>query len=152
MGWSAAENLQQHKGWRTHSDAHQATEHPFTDLLIKEATTKRVAATQALQRQLSKQAVHPMKAAALLQLEAVRRAEAQMAHRKRLMLTHTERLTDSTAREHMLRLIHYHAVTKRFTNLLNAPHTAPTSVHRPPRHHWCAPEERQPQHPAARGT
>ena len=93
-----------------------------------------------------------MKAAALLELEAVRRAEAQMAHRERLMLTHTERLTDSTARERMLRLIHYHAVTKRFTNLLNALHTAPTSVHRPPRHHRCAPEERQPQHPSARGT
>ena len=45
-----------------------------------------------------------------LQLEAVRRAAAQMVHRKHLLLTHVEQLTNPTAREHMQRLIHYHAV------------------------------------------
>ena len=43
-----------------------------------------------------------MKAAAHLLLEAVRRAIAQMAHRKRLLLAHTEQLTDPTTREHMI--------------------------------------------------
>ena len=33
-----------------------------------------------------------------------------MAHCRRLMLTHTEHLTAPTAREHMLRPIHYHVV------------------------------------------
>ena len=51
-----------------------------------------------------------MEAAAHLQLEAVRRAAAKMVHRKHHLLTRTEQLTDPTAREHMLRLIHYHAV------------------------------------------
>ena len=70
----------------------------------------RVELTQALQRHLTQHAEDPMKAAAHLQLEAVCRAAAQMAHRKRLMLANTERLADPTAREHMLCLIHYHAV------------------------------------------
>ena len=70
----------------------------------------RGAVTQALQRHLSNHAKDPMWAAAHLQLEAVRRAAAQMVHRKRLLLTHTEQFTDPTAREHMLRLIHYHVV------------------------------------------
>ena len=51
-----------------------------------------------------------MEAAAHLQLEAVRRAAAQMVHHKHFLLTHSEQLTDPTAREHMQRLIHYHAV------------------------------------------
>ena len=51
-----------------------------------------------------------MEAAAHLQLEAVRRAATQTVHRKHLLLTHAEILTDPTAREHMQRLIHYHAV------------------------------------------
>ena len=51
-----------------------------------------------------------MEAAAHLQLEAVRRAAAQMVHRKHLLLTHTEQLTDPTAGEHMQRRINYHAV------------------------------------------
>ena len=51
-----------------------------------------------------------MEAAAHLQLEAVRRAAAQMVHRKHLLSAHAEQLTDPTAREHMQRLIHYHAL------------------------------------------
>ena len=89
VGWSPAETLQQHEGWPTHSHAHQATEPLFTNPLIKEATM-REAVTQALQRHLTKHAEEPIKAAAHLQLEAVRRAAAQMAQRKHLMLTHTE--------------------------------------------------------------
>ena len=70
----------------------------------------RGAVTQALQWHLTKHAEDPMGAAAHLQLEAVRRAAARMVHRKHLLLTHTKQLTDPTAREQMLRLIHYHAV------------------------------------------
>ena len=66
--------------------------------------------SQALQRHLSKQAEDLMGAAAPLQLERVRRAAAQMVHRNRLLFIHTEKLADPTARERMLRLIHYHAV------------------------------------------
>ena len=89
MGWSPAETLRQHEGWPTHSHAHQATEHLFRDLLVKEATM-RGAVTQALHRHLTKHTESPMEAAALLQLEAVRRAAAQMVHRKYLLLTHAE--------------------------------------------------------------
>ena len=70
----------------------------------------RGAVTQSLRRQLTKHAEDPMGAAAHLQLEAVRRAAAQMVHRKRLMLTHTEQLAGSNARERMLHFIHYHTV------------------------------------------
>ena len=70
----------------------------------------RGAVTQALQRHVTKHTDDPMGAAAHLQLEAVRRAAAQMVHRKRLLLTHTVQLSDPTAREHVLCLIHYHAV------------------------------------------
>ena len=106
---SPAETLRQHEGWPTHSHTHQATEHLFRNPLIKEATM-RGAVTQALHRHLTKHTEKPMEAAAHLQLEAVRRAAAQMVHRKHLLVTHTEQLTDPTAREHMQRLIHYHAV------------------------------------------
>ena len=109
VGWSPAETLRQHEGWPTHSHADQATEHLFRDPLIKEATM-RGAVTQALHRHLTKNTESPMEAAAHLQVEAVRRAAAQMVHRKHLLLTHAEQLTDPTAREHMQRLIHYHAV------------------------------------------
>ena len=109
VGWSPAEILHQRKDWPAHSHKHQATEHLFRDPLIKEATM-RGAVTRALQRHLTKHAEDPMGSAAHLQLEAVRRAAAQMVRDKRLLLTHTEQLTDPTAREHMLRLIHYHAV------------------------------------------
>ena len=109
MGWSPAETLQQHEGWPTHSHAHQATEHLLRDLLIKE-TTMRGAQTQALQQHLTKHAEDPMGAAAHLQLEAVRRAAARMVHRRRLLLTHTEQLTNPTDRDHIIRLINYHAV------------------------------------------
>ena len=109
VGWSQAETLRQHEGWPTHSHAHQATEHLFRDPLVKEATM-RGAVTQALHRHLTKHTESPMEAAAHLQLEAVRRAAAHMVHRKHLLLTHAEQLTDPTAREHMQRLIHYHAV------------------------------------------
>ena len=109
MGWSPAETLRQHEGWPTHSHAHQATEHPFRDPLVEDATT-RGAVTQALHRPLTKHTENPMEAAAHLQLEAVRRAAAQTVHRKHLLLTQAEQLTDPTAREHMQRLIHYHAV------------------------------------------
>ena len=51
-----------------------------------------------------------MEAAAHLQLEAVGTAAAPMVHRNHLLLTHAEQLTDPTAREHLRRLIHYHAV------------------------------------------
>ena len=70
----------------------------------------RRAMTQALHRHLAKHTKNPMQAAAHLWLEAVRRAAAQMVQRKHLLLTHTEQLTNPTARENMQRLIHYHAV------------------------------------------
>ena len=108
-GWSPAETLQQHEGWPTHSLAPQATQHLFRDPLINEATMREVV-TQALQRHLTKHAEDRTEAAAHLQPGAVRRAAAQMVHRKRLMLTHMEQLADPTAREHMLPPIHYHAV------------------------------------------
>ena len=66
--------------------------------------------TQALHRSLTKRTESPMEAAAHLQLEAVRRAAAQMVHRKHLPLTHAEQPADPTAREHMQHLIQYHAV------------------------------------------
>ena len=109
VGWSPAETLRQHEGWPTHSHAHQATEQLFRDPLVKEATM-RGAVTQALHRHLAKRTESPMETAAHLQLEAVRRAAAQMLHGKQLLLTHTEQLTNPTTREHMPRLIQYHAV------------------------------------------
>ena len=109
VGWSPPETLRQHEGWSTHSHAHQATEHLFREPLIKKATM-RGAVTEALHRHLAKHTESPMEAAANLQLEAVRRAAAQMVHCKHLLSTQTEELTDPTAREHMQRLIHYHAV------------------------------------------
>ena len=108
-GWSPAETLRQHEGWPTQSHAHKATEHLFWDPLVREATM-RGAVTQALHQHLTKDMESPMEAAAHLQLEAVRRAAAQMVHRKHLLLTHAEPPRDHTAREHMQRLIHYHAV------------------------------------------
>ena len=66
--------------------------------------------TRALQRHLTQDAEEPMMAAAHLQLEAVRRAAALMAHCIRLLLAHGEQLGNPTARDHMLRLIHYHAL------------------------------------------
>ena len=109
VGCSPAETLRRHEGWPTHSHADQATEHLFRDLLVQEATM-RGAVTQALHRHLAKHTESPMEAAAHVQLETVRRAAAQMSHRKQLLSTHTEQLTDFTTREHMQRLIHYHAV------------------------------------------
>ena len=109
VGSSPAETQRQHEGWPTHSHAHQATEHLFRDRLVKEATM-RGAVTQALHRHLAKHTENPMEAAAHFQLEAVRRAAAQQVHRKHLLLTHTEQLTDPGAREPMQRIIHYHAV------------------------------------------
>ena len=70
----------------------------------------RGAVTQAVHRHLTKHMKSPMEAAAHLQLEAVCRAVARMVHRKHLLLTHAEQLTDPTAREHMQRHIDYHAV------------------------------------------
>ena len=84
VGWSPAEALRQHKGWPTHSHAHQANEHLFGDPLVKEATM-RGAVTQALHRHLAKHTESPMEAVVHLQLEAVRRAAAQMVHRKHLL-------------------------------------------------------------------
>ena len=66
--------------------------------------------TQALPRRLIKHTESPMEAAAHLQLEAVRSTAAEMVHRKHLLLTHAEQLTDPTAREHMQCLIPYHAL------------------------------------------
>ena len=127
VGWSLAETLQQHEGWPFHSHAHQATEHLFRDPLVKEATM-RGALTQALHRHLAKHTENPMEAAVHIQLKAVRRAAAQMVHRKHLLLTHTEQLTDPTASEHMQRLIHYHwCMTQKSTNPLRAPRTPPPS-------------------------
>ena len=152
VGWSPAETLQQHEGWRAHSKAHQATEHLFSDSLLREATmTGEV--TQALHRHLTKYAENPMGAAAHLQLEAVRRAAAKMVHSKHLLLTHTEQLTDPTARENMLRLIiTMPCMTQKSTNLLCTPHTPPVSVCRPPGHHRSTPEDHPPQDPPATST
>ena len=69
----------------------------------------RGAVTQALHRHL-KHTETPSEAAAHHQLEAVRRAPAQMVHRKHLLLTQVKQLTDPTSREHLQRLMHYHAV------------------------------------------
>ena len=66
----------------------------------------RGAVTQALHKHLTKDSENPMEAAAHLQLEAVRRAAAQMVHLKHLLLTHTEQLTDPTVTEHMQPPIH----------------------------------------------
>ena len=109
MGWSPAETLRQHEGWPTHSYAHQAIKDLFRDPLVKEATM-RGAVIQALHRHLATHTEARMEAAAHLQLEAVRTAAAQMVQRKHILLTHAEQLTDPTAREHMQRLILYHAV------------------------------------------
>ena len=109
MGSSPAETLQQHESWPTHSHAHQATAHLFRDTLMKEATM-RGEVTQTLQQHFTKHAEDPMGTAAHLQLEAVRRAAAQMVHHKRLLLTHLEHLTDPITMKDMLRLIHYHAM------------------------------------------
>ena len=86
------------------SDTHQAASHLFREPLIRE-DTMRGAVTQALQRHLTQHAENQMKAAAHLQLEAVRRAAAQMAHRKRFLWRYTEHLKGPTARGHMMRLI-----------------------------------------------
>ena len=107
MDWSPTDTLPQHEGWPPNGHAHQATKHLFRDPLTLDATP-RGAVAQALHRHLSQHTKDPIKAAAHLQLEAVRRVAAQMAHRKRLLLTH--KLTNPTAREHMHRLIHYHAI------------------------------------------
>ena len=109
VGWSPAETLRQNKGWPTHSHAHHATKHLFRDPLVQEASM-RGAVTQGLHRHLAKHTEKLMEAAAHLQLEADRTAAARMVHRRSLLLTHTEQLTDPSAREHMRRLIHYHAV------------------------------------------
>ena len=136
VGWSPAETLRQHEGWPTHSHAHQATEPLFQDPLVIEATM-RGAVTQALHRHLTKHTESPMEAAARLQLEAVRRAAAQMVHRKHLLLTHAEQLTDSIAREHLQRLIHYHAVhdpdvCSPTPRPARAPHLHPQASKTPP--------------------
>ena len=95
MGWSPAETLRQPEGWPAHSHAHRATEHLFRDPMVKEATM-RGAVTQALHQHVTKHTESPMEAAAHLQLEAVRRAAAQMVHHKHLLLTHADQLTDPT--------------------------------------------------------
>ena len=97
MGWSPEETLQQHKGWATHSHAHKAANHLFSEPLIKE-DTMRGKGTQALKRNFAQHAEDPMQAGAYLQLEAVCRAMALTAHRKHLMLAHTERVSDPAAR------------------------------------------------------
>ena len=109
VGLSPAKSLQQHQGLPSHSHAHQAAGHLFRDPLIKEATI-REALTQALQPHLTQHAENSMKAAAHLQLEAVRRTAAQMVHCKRLLLADREQPSESTPREQMMRLIHDHAV------------------------------------------
>ena len=127
----------QHEGWPTHSHAHQATEHLFRDPLVKQATM-RGAVKQALHRHLTKHTESPMEAAAHLQLEAVRRAAAQMVHGKHLLLTHAEQLTDPIARESMQRLIHYHAVHDPDVHSptpypAHAPHLHPEASKTPPK-------------------
>ena len=97
------------KAGQTPSHAQEATEHLFKDPLVKKATM-RGAVTQAIHRHRAKHTECPMEAAAHLQLEAVRRAAGQIVHRKHLLLTHTDQLTNPTVREDMQRLIHYHAV------------------------------------------
>ena len=109
VGWSPAEILRQHGAWPTNSHAHQATKNLFRDPVVKEATM-RGAVRQALHHHVAKHTESPMEAAAHLQLEAVCRAAGQMVHRKHVLLTHTEQLTNPTARAYMQRLIQYHAV------------------------------------------
>ena len=60
-----------------------------------------------------------------------------MVHRKHLLLPHAEQLTDPTAREHMQRLIHYHAlhdrdVHKSTPRPARAPHLDPQASKTPP--------------------
>ena len=107
VAWARADTLQGHEGWPTHSHAHQATNHLFRDPLIKVATMTG-AVTQALQRHLTRHAEIPMKAAADLGLEGVRRVVAEMAHIKCLLLAYTKQLPNPTAGEHMIPLIYYH--------------------------------------------
>ena len=109
MGLSPADTLQQHEGWPSLGNTHQASIHLLRDSLSMKATMRGMV-SEALHLQLAGHADNRMKAAAHLQLEAVRRAAAQMAHRKRILLTYAEQLTNPTAQEHMLRLIHYHTV------------------------------------------
>ena len=134
VGWSPEEALRQREGWPTHSHAHKVTEHLFRYPLVKE-TTMRGAVTQALHQHLAKHTESSMEAAAHLQLEAVRRAAAQMVHRKHLLLTQTEQLTDpTTGGTCSVSSITMPCMTQTSTNLLRAPHT-PISICRPPRHH-----------------
>ena len=80
-------------------------------------------------------------------------AMAQMAHRKRLLLAHTERLTNPTARQYLLNLIHSNAVHDQ--DVLRPtlqPTQPPNSTHRHPRHHHHAAEEQSPQDPCTTGS
>ena len=97
----------------------------------------RGAVTQALQRYLNQHTRSPMNPAAHLQLEAVCRAAAKMAHRKRILLAHTEQVTDPTSRGHMMRLIYYQAVHDPAVHqptqqLTHAHHLRPQAFKTPP--------------------
>ena len=90
-----------------------------------------------------------MEAAAHLQLEAVRRTAAQMVHRKHLLLTHAEQLTDPIAREHMQCLIHYYAVhdpdvQQPTPHLARAPHPHPQASKAPPQGPEAHPSPKKP--------
>ena len=86
----------------------------------------RGAVTQALHRHLTKHTENLMEAAAHLQLEAVRRAAAEMVRRKRLLMTHREQLTDpTTGNTCSVSSITMPCMTQQSTNLLCAPHTPP---------------------------
>ena len=105
--------------------------------------------TQALHRHLTKHTESFTEAAAHLQLEAVRRASAQMVHRKHLLLTHAEQLTDPTAREHMQRHIHCHAVHDREVHQpsprpARAPHLDPQASRTPPQRPKAHPSHKKP--------
>ena len=109
--------------------------------------------TQALQRHLTKHAENPMGAAVHLQLEAVRRAAAQMVHRKHPLLTHTEQLTDPPPGNICcVSSITIPCMTQKSKNLLRAPHTPPISIHRLQRHHKSTPEGHPPHDPPATST
>ena len=148
-------NLRQHEGWPTYRHAHQATVHLFRDPLVKEATLRGVV-TQALHRHLTKHSEPPMEATVHLQLEAVRRATAQMVHRKHLLLTHTQNNspTPPPGNTCSVSSITMPCMTQKSTNLPRAPDTPHISVRSPPRHHQSTAESLQapPQDPPATST
>ena len=109
VGWSPLETLQQQEGWPAHSHAHQTTEHLFRDPLVKEATM-RGAVSQALHRHLTKHAEKPEGGSSAPPARSSPQSSSRNGTPQTPPADIMEQLTDPTAREHILRLIHYHAV------------------------------------------